>query len=84
MLQLKQLLSWFFPGNTTDQPSDPMLPPNDYPHWVINQNGGIGRNNSINQLYDNYLALGLESWNCGSVHNLWPCITVPVFVMMYK
>eukprot|EP01084_Bolivina_argentea_P259614 438105_1 len=28
------MAGWYFPGNTTDQLNDPMMPPNDYPHWI--------------------------------------------------
>ena len=82
---------WFFPGNTTDQLSDPMMPPNDYPHWIAGQTGGEGHNDSIDVLYDMYLdpkcvqALGKENaWHCGSVHNEFQFIEAPVFVLENK
>ena len=82
---------WFFSGNTTDQLNDPMMPPNDYPHWVAHQTGGEGHDNSINVLWDSYLSpscvngLGANlSWHCGSVHNLYKYIETPFFVMQNK
>eukprot|EP01084_Bolivina_argentea_P291456 500926_1 len=81
---------WFFPGNTTDQLNDPMMPPNDYPHWIANQDGGEGHDDSGNVLYDAYLdpkcvtALGNLSWHCNSVHNLYKYIETPIFVMQNK
>ena len=55
------------------------MPPDDYPHWVANQNGGATHNDSINELWDVYLdsehvqALGPnKSWHCSSVHNIYP------------
>ena len=82
---------WFFPGNTTDQPSAPMMPPNDYPHWSVGQTGGEGHNDSINILYDGYLdpdcatALGQQNaWHCGSVRNAFPFIKAPIFVIENK
>ncbi len=30
---------WFFAGNTTDQLDNPMMPPNDFPHWVQHETG---------------------------------------------
>eukprot|EP01084_Bolivina_argentea_P259618 438109_1 len=85
------IAGWFFPGNVTDEPLDPMMPPNDYPHWVANENGGEGHNDSIVVLYDGYLlpncvqALGKENaWHCGSVHNAYPYIEAPIFVLENK
>eukprot|EP01084_Bolivina_argentea_P207548 354087_1 len=82
---------WFFPGNTTDQLSDPMMPPNDYPHWVAGENGGPAHNDSSTKLYDGYLdpncvkGLGEKNaWQCDSVHNAFPFIEAPVFVLEYK
>eukprot|EP01084_Bolivina_argentea_P259617 438108_1 len=49
------IAGWFFPGNTTDQINNPMMPPNDYPHWTQHENGGEGHNDSINILWDAYL-----------------------------
>eukprot|EP01084_Bolivina_argentea_P085612 154752_1 len=45
---------WFFPGNTTDQLSDPMMPPNDFPHWSTHRTGGDGHTNYSIILYDGY------------------------------
>lgn len=82
---------WFTPGNSTDQLNNPMMPPNDYPHWIKNEDGGEGHNNSIVELWDGYLipdcvaALGRnKSWHCSSVHNLYPFIRAPIFVMENK
>eukprot|EP01084_Bolivina_argentea_P183406 316477_1 len=82
---------WFTAGNTTDQLDNPMMPPNDYPHWVQHENGGEGHNDSIMLLWNGYLTRacveglgGNNSWHCGSVHNLFPYIDVPVFVMENK
>eukprot|EP01084_Bolivina_argentea_P259623 438116_1 len=46
---------WFYPGNTTDQLNNPMMPPNDYPHWVNNETGGEAHNDSTLVLWDSYL-----------------------------
>ena len=78
-------------GNSTDEPDEPMMPPNDYPHWIENENGGNGHNDSVSLLWNSYLdpgcvkALGVNlSWHCGSIHNLFPYIQVPTFVMENK
>eukprot|EP01084_Bolivina_argentea_P105196 188318_1 len=80
---------WFFPGNATDELADPMMPPNDYPHWMAHTNGGAGH--VPDDLYDGYLNpkcvedLGANlSWHCGSVHNLYKYIETPLFVMQNK
>ena len=64
------------------------MPPDDYPHWVANQNGGATHNDSINELWDVYLdsecvgALGPnKSWHCLSVHNIYPFLKGPIFIM---
>eukprot|EP01084_Bolivina_argentea_P105195 188315_1 len=82
---------WFFSGNTTDQLNDPMMPPNDFPHWIKNTTGGIGHDDSMVILYDGYInpacAQGLGSnlsWQCASTHNLYKYITSPIFVMENK
>eukprot|EP01084_Bolivina_argentea_P105192 188309_1 len=82
---------WFFPGNTTDELNNPMMPPNDFPHWIKNTTGGIGHDDSMVILYDGYInpacAQGLGSnlsWQCASTHNLYKYITSPIFVMENK
>ena len=91
IIKAAPMSGWFFPGNDTiDQPDDPLAPPNDYPHWVANQTGGEGHDPSINELWDTYLipecveALGNESWHCSSVHNIYPFLKGPIFVMENK
>jgi len=91
IIKAAPVAGWFFPGNTTDQHNEPMMPPNDYPHWLANEQGGEGHNNSLNILYDGYVdptcvsALGPNaSWHCGSVHNAFQFIKAPVFVMQNK
>jgi len=77
---------WFFPGYTEDQPNHPDYPPSDWPHWSTGQ---TGRNTSSQtQLWDFFLNPecvqkfpGNESFVCGSVHNLYPFIKSPLFVM---
>ena len=39
------MLDGFFAGNSTDQLNDPLMLPNDFPHWIVNQDGGEGHNN---------------------------------------
>eukprot|EP01084_Bolivina_argentea_P235904 396814_1 len=82
---------WFFPGNTTDQLSDPMMPPNDFPHWLVHKSGGPEHDDSMNILYDGYLdpncvkGLGEKNaWHCGSAHNLYPFIEAPIFILENK
>ena len=59
---------WMYTFNTTDQPLQPLMPPNDYPHWIENTNGGYQHNDSCFILWDAYLlpkcvdALGNNSW----------------------
>eukprot|EP01083_Nonionella_stella_P204901 746629_1 len=92
VIKAAPMSGWFFPGNDTiDQPNDPEMPPNDYPHWVQNENGGSGHDPALNQLWDTYLipecvsALGpKKSWHCSSVHNMYPFLTGPIFVMENK
>eukprot|EP01084_Bolivina_argentea_P248592 415854_1 len=81
---------WFWPGNTTDE-NDPMMPPNDFPHWIKGETGGPAHNDSMVILYDAYLnpacvqGLGANlSWQCGSTHNLYKYIESPIFVMENK
>eukprot|EP01083_Nonionella_stella_P204903 746631_1 len=72
IIKAAPMSGWFFPGNDTiDQPDDPLMPPNDFPHWVQNENGGEGHDDSGNELWDTYLvpecvdALGAnKSWTC--------------------
>ena len=66
------------------------MPPNDYPHWIVNETGGAGHNDT-SSLWDTYLepkcvqALGEENaWHCGSIHNLYPYIETPIFVIENK
>eukprot|EP00486_Rosalina_sp_Unknown_P014501 CAMPEP_0201595450 /NCGR_PEP_ID=MMETSP0190_2-20130828/192452_1 /ASSEMBLY_ACC=CAM_ASM_000263 /TAXON_ID=37353 /ORGANISM="Rosalina sp." /LENGTH=221 /DNA_ID=CAMNT_0048055447 /DNA_START=211 /DNA_END=873 /DNA_ORIENTATION=- len=84
---------WFFAGNTSDQRSQPMMPPNDYEHYIVMNdatNGGWGHDSSVPDLWDAYLqpncvedlkSKGKDTWHCFSVHNLYPYIKTPVFIM---
>ena len=56
-------------------------------------NGGIGHNDSIVLLWDSFLDAtctsnlsnnGFESWHCSSVHNLYPFIETPLFILENK
>ena len=85
---------WFFPGNTSDQRSAPMLPPNDYPHYIEGNNsvpGGWGHDGTVPALWESYLHPDcvekvkyeepLAPWHCFNVHTLYPFIKTPVFIM---
>eukprot|EP01083_Nonionella_stella_P200361 733799_1 len=82
---------WFWPTNTSDQLNNPLMPPNDYPHWIANKNGGVGHQPG-GQLYDSYmyptcvnaLSKTNNSWQCQSVGNAYKYIKTPIFVMQDK
>lgn len=90
---------WFFAANTSDQQDSDdtrMMPPNDYVHYIeMNDSisGGFGHNDSVPKLWNAYLQPncveymlnnGLNTWHCFSVHNLYPFIQTPLFVLENK
>jgi len=80
---------WYSPGLSEDHIEHPLYPPSDWSHW---SQGQISYQNStdIGLLWDvltnTDCIQGLhlsdnESFLCGSIHNLYPFIKSPLFVM---
>eukprot|EP00729_Bicosta_minor_P011260 gene11260-22373_t len=78
---------WFFAGATSDQPLAQWAPPNTYPDW---QQGKSGTTQALVgylvQLYRVYIhpncaAVERYPFHCGSVHNMYPKIKAPLFVL---
>eukprot|EP01084_Bolivina_argentea_P105201 188325_1 len=79
---------WFFAGNCTDEQNEEWdwAPPNDYPHWIKNETGGDGHDNSSSVLWDSYLLPTCTSkesipWHCETVHVAYKYMTTPVMVL---
>ena len=79
---------WFYAGNCTDEKSAEWnwAPPNDYPHWIENEIGGTGHDNSSDVLYQSYLNTNCEqneniSWHCGTAHVSYKYIETPLLIL---
>merc|ERR1712048_1182618 len=84
---------WFFSANTSDQQSEPMMPPNDYQHHIVMNdevNGGWGHNASVPTLWNSLIhpdcvedlqKKNAETWHCFNVHTLYKYIKTPLFIM---
>ena len=91
------IAGWFFAGNTSDQQeyhNETLMPPNDYPHYILLNDtimGGFGHNDSAVKLWNAYLAPNCvnstnvePNWHCYSVHNYFPFIQTPIFILENK